>query len=338
MLLPSMSGVHGSQPAIMNGKLKRIFVLAVAFGVAGFIVLNLLAYMHAGAMMTFAESRAKTPGPESLSFGRKAWVLLTGVTVPKPVSELSLAEAGSDYRSVSIPGENGITLGGWYCSVGDEQPLVILFHGYTSEKSSLLDEAAVFRELGLSVLLVDFRGSGESSESSTTVGYLEAEDVAAAVRFARSDLPHSKLILFGQSMGGAAVLRAMSEFDVEPDAIILESVFDRLLHTVRNRFYIMGAPSFPFAELLLFWGGVRAGFDGFDHNPVEYALSVECPALFIHGTADPKARLEEGRRVYEAASGPKTFVEISDAVHENCLESRPDMWKAAVGEFLSAAS
>ena len=46
-----------------------------------------------------------------------------------------------------------------------------------------------FRKLGYSTLLVDFRGSGGSSEATTTIGVLEADDVAAAVAFARTTWP-----------------------------------------------------------------------------------------------------------------------------------------------------
>ena len=79
-------------------------------------------------------------------------------------------------------------MGAWYCPASPEKPLVILFHGYAAEKSSVLNEASVFLELGLSVLLVDFRGSANSSESYTTVGYDEAEDVAAAVCYAKGQI------------------------------------------------------------------------------------------------------------------------------------------------------
>lgn len=87
----------------------------------------------------------------------------------------------------------------------------------------------------------------------------------------------------------------MARNGIKPDAVILEAVFDTMLHTVEHRFGAMGVPAFPNAELLLFWGGVQGGFNGFDHNPVEYAGSLSCPALFMHGGLDPSSRMEEGR-------------------------------------------
>ncbi|MBE9078296.1 hypothetical protein IQ241_13505 [Romeria aff. gracilis LEGE 07310] len=52
-------------------------------------------------------------------------------------------------------------------------------------------------------------------------------------------------------MGAVAVMRAISLHDIQPDAAILESPFDRLLSTVCHRFEAMGIPSFPGAELIV---------------------------------------------------------------------------------------
>ncbi|NJR40440.1 MAG: hypothetical protein HC781_18420 [Leptolyngbyaceae cyanobacterium CSU_1_4] len=87
------------------------------------------------------------------------------------------------------------------------------------------------------------------------------------------------MILYGASMGAVAVMRAVAIEKIEPVALILESPFDRLLNTVRHRFEVMGIPSFPSAELIVFWGGVQLGIDGFNHNPVDYARSIDCPRI-----------------------------------------------------------
>jgi len=233
---------------------------------------------------------------------------------------------------------NNITLSAWYCDRGKTTPLVILFHGYSKEKTSLLKEAKAFLGLGASVLLPDFRGSGGSSESYTTLGFHESEDVAAAVRHAHAHLSHAATILFGQSMGSVAVLRAIHAHGISPDAVILEGVFDTMLNTVRNRFDSMGVPSFPGARLLLFWGGKQQGFDAFAHNPVDYARSMKCPALFLHGANDPRAKLTEARAVFAAASGPKVFKEFESVGHGPIVSKRPEDWKAAVGEIIRKAS
>jgi uncharacterized protein len=64
-------------------------------------------------------------------------------------------------------------------------------------------------------------------------------------------------------MGAVAVVRAVAVAPVNPSAVIVEGLYDRILSAIRNRFGSMGLPSFPSAELLAFWGGVQMGFPAF---------------------------------------------------------------------------
>ncbi len=320
----------------MNRKFRRGWVVSFLLLGTGLVAFNGLAYHHARAMLQYATRGERTDKPEDLTPWRKLHVLLAGVTLPRPEDERPPSALDPDAQAVSIAVSGDITLSAWSCDQGKDAPLVILFHGYSTEKTSLLPEARAFLGLGASVLLVDFRGSGGSSESYATLGVHEAGDVAAAVRYAKHHLPHSQLILFGQSMGSAAILLAVQEYGIAPDGVIAQAVFDSMLQAIRNRFASMGVPSFPGAELLVFWGGWQWGFNGFAHNPVEYARSLTCPALFMHGTDDPRATLADGRRVFDAAPPPKTFKEFSDTGHESYIATHPGEWTAAVALFLAS--
>jgi pimeloyl-ACP methyl ester carboxylesterase len=297
-----------------------------------------LAYRHARAMLHYTAGNDHTAKPEALDIRQTVRVLFSGIDLPRPVGRAAPADLAGGCRRLAIPGSNGVTLVAWHVSRGPDRPLVILFHGYGADKTDLLPEARAFLDLGASVLLVDFRGSGESSEAYTTIGLREAEDVAAVTHYARVHLAHSALVLFGQSMGAAAVLRAVAVHGTRADGVIVEAVFDTMRQTVRNRFHAMRVPAFPSAELLVFWGGVQAGFNGFAHNPVDYAKHLRCPVLFLHGAADPRATVVEGRRVFAAAPGPKTFEEFPSVGHESVLARFPSEWKQAVAKFMSAKS
>ena len=318
-------------------KTKPCLLALLITVVAGFAVLNVLAYNHAYAMTHFSSGGAHNSKPEDLSLATKLKVLCAGVNIPRPSSDRSPLNLDPDCRVLSIAGGDHVRLSAWYSDRGSGTPLVILFHGYGAEKSSLLPAAKVFRALGASVLLMDFRGSGGSSEGYTTIGWREADDVAAVVHYANDNLPHSAVVLFGQSMGAVAILRAVQEQGIAPDAVILEAVFDTMLNTVRNRFAAMGIPSFPSAQLLVFWGGWQWGFDGFAHNPVDYAKALHCPSLFMHGASDPRATLAEGRRVFAAVPGPKEFQEFASVGHEPYVTKYPIEWSAAVAKILKTA-
>jgi hypothetical protein len=315
----------------MRRRPKRL--AATAFAIA-FAAVNVSAYLHAYSMTHFVEAGRRTPSPESLGFLAKANVLVSGVQIPRPTNHVTPNHVGLDFDVRRFDGADGTSYEAWYVPGPPSAPLALLFHGYSESKARLLDEAKAFHELGFGLLLVDFRGSGGSSGHETTIGYREADDVAAAMAYARDRLARDRPILYGRSMGSAAVLRAVSALQVEAAAIILESPFDRLLSTVKNRFSAMGIPSFPCSELLVFWGGVQQGYSGFAHNPVEYASAVTCPALLLHGSRDPRATINQARSVFEQLAGAKTLVEFTNAGHEPCLKVDPQRWKQAVGGFL----
>jgi hypothetical protein len=95
-------------------------------------------------------------------------------------------------------------------------------------------------------------------------------------------------------------------------------------------------PSFPAAELLVFWGGVQHGYSGFDHNPVDYAAAVECPTLFLHGERDVRVAPAEAREVFDRLGGNKTWALLEGAGHENLSVARREEWRVAVERFLIA--
>ena len=307
----------------------------IALPVAAFIALNCLAFMHAHAMTHFSEEGTKTERPEDLTVLQRTGVLLTGVRIPKPANTETPTDRNLPFHTHHFSGGSGIELEAWHIPCPDPTGLCILFHGYASCKCSLLSEAQAWREAGYDTFLVDFRGSGGSSGQETTIGFREAEDVAAAFDYAARELTDSPPILYGESMGAAAVLRAVSVNGLKPWAIVVESPFDRLLSTAENRFSAMGIPSFPSANLLVFWGGVQHGYSGFGHNPVEYAESVSCPVLMLHGDEDARVTREQAAAIFASFPGEKALVLFEGVGHESCLAANADEWRRAVTEFSS---
>ena len=208
-----------------------------------------------------------------------------------------------------------------------------MFHGHGASKSSLLNDAVQLHELGYTTVLIDFPGYGGSPGTMTTIGYSEADAVAAAWDWNRTKL--GPTVLHGVSMGAAAIMRAVSLGRVAPDAVILEAPFDRLLSTVGHRFEIMGLPSFPFAELLLFWGGRIAGMNSFAHNPVDYARNIHCPVLLLAGDKDRYVLPRETQGIFAALNTPKALHFFSGLSHQDFAKIRPLEWREQVSGFLT---
>jgi len=301
----------------------------------GLVGSNLVAFLHAGAMVTWSEGTARTEPPEELGLARKLRVLASGVSVPRPQNELTPIAYGLECETLRIPNGHGDELDVWYLPGEDEEVLAALFPGYACSKDSMLPTALAFLDLGASVLLVDYYGVGDSSGSGTSLGIFESRDVAAVTSYAHSTWPWAEVVLYGRSMGGAAVLRAVAREGAEPDAIVLESTFDRIVSTVGARFRRMGLPAAPLAQVLVFWGGVFLGVSAFDHNPVEFAASVTCPALVLQSAEDPSISSAQARAIHGALGGWKRYAEYPRAGHANLLASDPERWRADVAELLS---
>jgi hypothetical protein len=210
-----------------------------------------------------------------------------------------------------------------------------MFHGHADSKDSELNAAAVFAELGYSTLPVDFYGSGGSGGNDTSIGFHEATDVANAYEYARHLPGEQAVILYGGSMGAAAILKAVADRNIEPGAIVLECPFDSLLGTVRHRFTTMGLPAFPAAELLVFWGGWQQGFNGFRYNPSEDARAVRSPTLLMNGDRDPWVTREEAEQIFDHLQGPKQLKIFHGLQHQSFLNARPAEWKRSVSSFLA---
>jgi alpha-beta hydrolase superfamily lysophospholipase len=263
--------------------------------------------------------------------------MATGMSIPRPANQKTPASFGLAFTTHNFPSTDGIDLEGWFLPSAQAKGIVVLFHGYTSCKANLLPEAKAFHELGYDAFLVDFRGSGGSGGWETTIGYKEADDVSRSVEFVQKEWPKKPFVLFGQSMGSAAILRAVSKDGLCPQALVIEYPFDRLLSAVANRFSGK-LPSFPMAHLLVFWGGVQHGFNGFRHNPVDYAREVRCPTLLLHAEKDPLVTRPQADSLFENLGGEKEFELFPGLGHESLVRAEPDRWRRLVSHFLTRHS
>jgi pimeloyl-ACP methyl ester carboxylesterase len=296
-----------------------------------FISFNVVAFIHAYKFTHFASKAAeRTKDPKELSAFAKVSLLVTGIDNPRPKHTSIPSQL---FETIHIKGTE--TLECWSIKAAEAQGTVILFHGYSGEKSSLLTRSNEFHKLGYNTFLVDFRGSGGSTGNGTTIGYKEAGEVNACYEFIR-EAGEENIILFGTSMGAAAVLKAINDYAIVPSAIILECPFGSLYRTVCARFMLMNLPSFPMAAILTFWGGVQNGYWAFSHNPSEYAKAVDCPALLLFGEEDDRVTIEETDLIFGNLKGEKVLKTYTNAGHNFFTEEMLDVWLEDVGEFLQS--
>jgi alpha-beta hydrolase superfamily lysophospholipase len=302
------------------------------------LVLNLVAFRHAYALTHFVHEGRRTRTPPALTTAEKFMVLVAGPVVPRPRNVRTPTEYGLEYERRLFTAADGVVLEAWYVPAPAPRALVVMFHGHADCKQSLLPPARTLHDMGYATLLVDFRGSGGSQGDRTSVGFHEAADVSAAFAHASALAGGLPVVLHGNSMGAAAVLKAVSDGRLRPAAVILECPFDRFASTVRHRFDTFRIPDFPAADLLLFWGGVQQGFNPWRFNPARYAAAVESPTLLMNGDRDPWVSVSEARNIFDRLRGPKRLQVFAGLGHQSFISARHAEWTAVVGNFLAATA
>jgi uncharacterized protein len=315
-------------------KKKKVFKRILWLCLVIFILMNVVAFFHAYKFTHFAEanSASKTKSPEKLSSFDKIKTLALGVSNPKPVNTITPAQP---FKTIQLQSNKLIEC--WSIKTDSSKGTVILFHGYSGEKSSLIERSDEFIKQGFSTVLVDFMGSGGSQGNQTTIGFKEAEEVKTVFEYCRKE-GDKNIYLFGTSMGAAAIMKAINDHQLDPKAIIIECPFGSMYQTTCARFNNMSMPSFPMAGLLVFWGGMQNGFWAFGHNPSDYAKNINCPVLLMYGEKDTNVSRKEIDDIFSRLNGKKQLKTYPLAGHENFLLQYKQQWILDINSFLQTSS
>lgn len=120
-------------------------------------------------------------------------------------------------EDITVHAFDGVSLHARYYHNRDGAPVVIFFHGYRS--CALRDcggAHALFRKMGLNLLVADQRAHGQSGGRTISFGIRERRDCLTWAQYAAERFA-APIVLYGISMGAATVLMA-SELDL-PDHV-----------------------------------------------------------------------------------------------------------------------
>ena len=114
---------------------------------------------------------------------------------------------------VRIQSTDGVSLSGWLIHGERDAPAIILCHDLGQSKAVFLDAAVPLQRAGYNLLLLDFRGHGDSGGNGSTLGVEERYDVLGAIDFLRTrrDLSAERIGVWGIGMGAYAGLLAAAE-------------------------------------------------------------------------------------------------------------------------------
>jgi pimeloyl-ACP methyl ester carboxylesterase len=88
--------------------------------------------------------------------------LLYYPNLPGRKLQASPINIGLEYESVTIVTSDGIRIHGWFVEARQQRGTLLFFHGNAGNISHRLDSLQIFNRLGLSTLIIDYRGYGQS--------------------------------------------------------------------------------------------------------------------------------------------------------------------------------
>ncbi len=244
-----------------------------------------------------------------------------------PVASYAVTPAaiGLPFENVDLETEDGARVHGWFVPAADRRgagrsPITLLFfHGNAENAGDCLDLGQMARRAGYNILLLDYRGYGQSEGRPSEKGiYLDGE---AALRYLRErrDIDPDRIVLWGRSIGAAVAVHLAAGGPVA--GLVLESSFTSARDLLRaGGSWILYALSFAASYRF-----DLAGMIG----------RVSAPVLFIHGTDDDIAPIELGRRLYDLAPGRKEFLAIARGGHNDLLALHASQLWGGVRRFLA---
>lgn len=241
--------------------------------------------------------------------------LLSGCTgvffQPHRIQVLTPDQLGLAYQEVRFKTRDGLELLGWFLPAkGPATGTVLQLHGNAENISTHFTSLAWMPARGFNVFTFDYRGYGASEGEPTLEGAQIDIDAAMDALLARNDVDKNRIVMYGQSLGGAlaAYYVANSPGRGRIRALILESTFSDYVEIAREKFDDHWI-TWPFQ-----WLPKLTVDDSFSPLPGMARISP-LPLLILHGDQDLIVPVHHGKQLYEAALEPKQLWIVPGAGH-----------------------
>lgn len=189
-------------------------------------------------------------------------------------------------QEIELKTADGLKVFAWYAPAPTGRPTVAIFHGNGGSLRSQRYRLAYFKEAGMGVLLLAYRGYAGSDGSPSEEGlYLDAR--AALDWLGVQGVTNERIVLYGQSLGSGIATKMASERRV--GLVVLESPYTSTVDVAAWRF-----PIVPVHWLM-----------SDRYESMARIEKIQAPLLVMHGGADDVIPQSFGWRLFEAAHEPK---------------------------------
>jgi len=215
---------------------------------------------------------------------------------PNDQPEASTArETGME--AVTVTTEDGLDLMHWYRPpAAPDGPVVVIFHGNAGHIGDRVPKYWPLLQAGLGVFFASYRGYG-GNPGRPSEERLTADALSVMGHLESRGIPSERIVLYGESLGTGLAIKLAAEHPVA--GLILEAPPGSIAELAQSHYWYV-----PAKWLLLDqW------------NAIDLMDQVTAPLLLIHGEADRVVPVRFGRRVYEAATGPKEGLYLENGGH-----------------------
>ncbi|PLX51217.1 MAG: alpha/beta hydrolase [Desulfobulbaceae bacterium] len=235
---------------------------------------------------------------------------LGGRNVDRTPAQVNLA-----FEEVYLTSADNVRLDSWFVPAADADGVVLFCHGNAGNISHRLDSLALFHDLGLSVLIFDYRGYGRSQGHPSEAGTYADAEAAWHYLVTERHIAPQRIILFGRSLGAAVAARLAT--NRRPAALIVESAFTSVPD--------MAAELYPWLPTRL--------LSRLHYNTLAAVRQISCPLLVIHSRQDEIIPFQHGEAIFAAADTTKDFLEIKGGHNDGFLLS-DSIYRQGLADFL----
>ncbi len=208
----------------------------------------------------------------------------------------------------------------WLPHQDPDAPSLLYLHGTFRNLYRNLPKIDALRDIGFSVLAVDYRGWGDSTPMTPSEDSIAADAAMAWAELVRRQPLAGRRVIFGHSMGGSVAVRlatALPRSDF--GGVVLESTFTRMPDVAAEAGFL---------------GRIVSLFTTLKFNSISRISGLQPPLLMLHGTADTTVPVALGRRLRDAAAPGVQWVEIEGGTHSRLHSEAPQQYRAAFKQFM----
>jgi len=237
---------------------------------------------------------------------------------PLRTIEMTPKQIGLDFENVTLTASDGVKISGWFIPAESPRVTVLLAHGNGGNISHRLEKIRILNDLNANTFIFDYRGYGMSSGRPSEAGLYRDAQTAYEYLINEKHIASREIIGYGESLGGAVIIHLADHHEL--GGLIIESTFT----SVRD----MGKTIFPF---------IPGGLYKTQFNSLSRIQNIRYPKLLFHSRDDEIVPFTMGKRLFEAASNPKRFLELRGGHNDGFLVSE-GLFISAIDSFIHSLS